>query len=406
MAESVSYNAYEAFRPHFDALARVGYHKLIPESKSSWKNNLHYAYRVAVWVIIITYNLQHIIKAVLERHSTDRIVNTLFILLTTINTMMKQLAFNIRSRRIDKVIGVISGPVFAPQNLYHEEVMRANAVEMHRLLLFYISGIFVCGSLWTIFPLVNNALGQDVDFTAYFPFDTKRSPAFYLVDAYMNIFITFQAYGNVTMDCTIVNFYAQAKVQLKILRYNLQHLADKDENGGAKFMKQDYTGYKDVDDENFNRALQKKFTQCVVRYLEIKRFIPEIESIFAEALTFQIFVTAWVICMTVYKIVGLNLLSAEFLSMAMYLCCILGQLFIYCYYGTQVKTESEFIIQSAFQADWISLSVSFRRQLIILMENCKRPIIPRTAYVIPISLETYIAVIRASYTLFTFLDRK
>ncbi|XP_049866231.1 odorant receptor 4-like [Pectinophora gossypiella] len=282
-------------------------------------------------------------------------------------------------------------------------VMKSNAVVMKRLLRFYICCIFVCGSLWTIFPLVNRAMGVEVNFTGYFPFDTNNSPEFEIAVAYMNIFITFQAYGNVTMDCTIVAFYAQAKVQLQILRYNLEHLTDFDKT--EEKTNNHNCAHKD-ENEEFRRQLHKKFVQCVKRHQTIKWFVVEIEDIFAEALLFQFFVTAWVICMTVYKIVGLSLFSVEFVSMAMYLCCMLAQFFIYCYYGTQVKYESEYLNQSSYCGPWLLLSPGFRRKMLIMMENCNRPITPRTAYIVPISLETYIAVLRASYTLFTFLDRK
>lgn len=68
------------------------------------------------------------------------------------------------------------GPLFAPTNTSHMDVMKSNAVVMRRLHLFYIGCIFTCGILWTIFPLVNKAWGIDVEFTGYFPFDTRSSP--------------------------------------------------------------------------------------------------------------------------------------------------------------------------------------------------------------------------------------
>lgn len=43
------------------------------------------------------------------RHSTNLIVDTLFILLTTLNTLGKQTAFNVRTRRIDDIINIING---------------------------------------------------------------------------------------------------------------------------------------------------------------------------------------------------------------------------------------------------------------------------------------------------------
>ncbi|XP_026729461.1 odorant receptor Or1-like [Trichoplusia ni] len=406
MEENVNYSTFEGLRPHFDALARVGYFKIALKPMSHMKLCLHEAYRLASWVLVLTYNLQHLIRVVQVRHSTNLIVDTLFILLTTLNTLGKQVAFNLRSRRIDDVIKIINGPCFAATNAYHVEMLKENAVVMSRLLTFYHVAIFTCGCMWTVFPIVNRALGEEVQFTGYFPFDTTKSPAFELALAYMSIVITFQAYGNVTMDCTIVSFYSQAKVQLRMLRYNMEHLVEFGETGknNAPFNERFYK-FTYEDDEKEKVEIQERLKKCVIHYHQITRFAKEIESIFTEAMVIQFFVMAWVICMTTYKIVGLSIYSAEFVSIAIYLCCMLAQLFIYCYFGTQLKSESDFVNQSIYYCDWLSLSPCFRRQLLIMMQCCFQPIAPRTAYVIPMSLETYIAVLKSSYTLFTFLNR-
>nr|WCF43344.1 chemosensory receptor OR51 [Spodoptera frugiperda] len=400
MEDVVAYSTFEGFRPHFDALGRVGYFKIVLKPISSLKRFLHNLYRFISWSLILTYNLQHVIRVIKVRHSTNLIVDTLFILLTTLNTLGKQTAFNVRTRRIDDIINIINGPIFAASKPFHVEVLKQNALVMSRLLTLYHGAIFTCGTLWTVFPVVNRALGKEVQFTGYFPFETTSTLSFSLALAYMTVLITFQAYGNVTMDCTIVAFYAQAKIQLQMLRYNLEHLVVFTNTNKFSSIKNQY---KDEGEEK--TELQERLKKCVIHYNQIVRFAKEVESIFGEAMVVQFFVMAWVICMTVYKIVGLSICSAEFVSMAVYLGCMLAQLFIYCYFGTQLKVESELVNQSIYCSDWLYLSPRFRRQLLVMMQCCGRPLAPRTAYVIPMSLDTYIHVLRSSYTLFTFLNR-
>nr|WCC57672.1 odorant receptor 22 [Papilio xuthus] len=397
------YSSFDAFKPHFNALARVGYFKMVFKSSSKIKQTLNIYYRVFVWFFVILYNLQHVLRV---RHSTDEIVNTLFILLTTLNSLGKQVAFNMRTARIDRLINIINGSFFAPGNKYQDDVMRKNATSMLRLLRMYHCAIFLCAFMWTIFPLVNHALGENVQFTGYFPFDTSKTPIFELTVAYMSILITQQAYGNVTMDCTIVAFYAQAKTQLQMLRYDLEYLYDTDGENNKDIHKVVLKTYKDVESIRFRRLLQRKFVTCIQHHQQILWFVKEVQSIFAEAMVVQFFVMAWVICMTVYKIVGLSILSAEFFSMAMYLVCMLAQLFIYCYYGTQLKYESECVNQSIYDSEWILLSPAARRHLLILMVRCSRPLVPSIAHIVPMSIDTYISILKSSYTLITFLDRK
>lgn len=97
---------------------------------------------------------------------------------------------------------------------------------------------------------------------------------FELTLAYMSILITFQAYGNVTMDCTIVAFYAQAKIQIQMLRYNLEQLVELDDaikmNKKLNKKPNQYIPYKD--EEKAKTALQERLKKCVVHYYKIVRY--------------------------------------------------------------------------------------------------------------------------------------
>ncbi|XP_045446263.1 odorant receptor 46a-like [Melitaea cinxia] len=390
------YDTFQAFRPHFNTLARVGYFKIV----SGTPNKFHNYYRCFVWFCVLTYNLQHIIRAVQARNCTKQLVGTLYLLLTTLNTLGKQLSFNLRIQRVENVIDVINNELFKPRNACHENMMRANALSMSRLLNFYHIAVFICTLLFIGYPLIDNALGNEVYLTGYFPFDTSHSPTFEIAVIYLGVVISLQAYGHVTMDCTIAAFYAYAQTQLKILRYNLEHLVDEYQVQGANFI------YFVDNDTELRRMLRNKIVSCIKHYEQIVWFVKEIESIFNEAMIVQFFIVAWVICMTLYKIVELPLLSVEFISMAVYLGCMLSQLFIYCFYGTHLTVESDLINESVYQSDWLSLSPCFRRRLLVLMERFKRKIEPRTARVIPLSVDVYISVLRSSYALFTILNRK
>lgn len=81
----------------------------------------------------------------------------------------------------------------------------------------------------------------------------------------MGVLITLQAFGHVTMDCIIVGFYAQAKTQLQILKYNFEHFVDEFERN-AKTSKQ----FRYIDDDgDHKRKLQNKFVTCLDHYANI-----------------------------------------------------------------------------------------------------------------------------------------
>lgn len=69
------------------------------------------------------------------------------------------------------------------------------------------------------------------------------------------------------MDCTISGFYAMAKVQLQVLRYNLEHLVDSEdeqEDIDTNDVNIGKLRYKD------NTVIQSRLVHCVKHQLQIK----------------------------------------------------------------------------------------------------------------------------------------
>lgn len=65
-------------------------------------------------------------------------------------------------------------------------------------------------------------------------------------------------YGHITLDCVVATYYAQAEVQLKILKFNLEHLFDTEDVNANK----SGSKYRDVTDP----GLIPRFVYYVQRY--------------------------------------------------------------------------------------------------------------------------------------------
>nr|WCC57540.1 odorant receptor 23.1 [Papilio memnon] len=397
---------FEAFIPHFETFSNLGYYKLMkPTSRT--KEILHYYYRILVWIIFTVYNVQHVLRVIEVRNDIMDVVNTMYVFLTLLNSLGKQVAFNYRTKRVDKIIDAIKGPVFAPSNKYHDKLMTRNASEMMVLLRCYQLFAVFLFVMWMAFPIMIRLSGQEVSFSMYYPFDTNKQPAFLLVVIYVAIHVVWLSFATVSMDCLIVAFYMQGRLQFQMLRNNLRHLVDTEDE--IEYGDDDETPtipHKDIHTDTFKDLFQRRLVQCVKRHQLTVWLVKETESIFAEALVMQFIVVAWIICMTVFKLVAVNVLSAEFITMIIYLACILIQLFLFCYYGTQLTHESDLVSQAIYEAEWMVLPPQMARPLLIMMARCYQPISLYIAYVVPMSIESFISVVKSSYSLYTFLDRK
>lgn len=129
----------------------------------------------------------------------------------------------------------------------------------------------------------------------------------------------------------------------------------------------------------------------------------ELHDVFAVPLLVQFGVGGWILCMAAYKIVSLDVLSIEFASITLFITCILIELFIFCYYGNEVTVESERVSQSLYSMEWRRARLTFRRSLVLVMERAKRPLRPAAGRVIPLSLDTFVKILKSSYSFYAVL---
>nr|WCC57358.1 odorant receptor 23 [Papilio dardanus] len=395
-------NNFDAFKPHYSFMKMSGCYE-IDKSNTKQKQTLHRYYRILVLILFCTFCTQHMAQIY-----RAKMVNTLYVLLTIYNTFGKLMVYNIRRGRLEKIADAIKGPIFAPSNKTHEELMKRNAKSMWLLLRANHALTTVCSLLWMTFLLATRFLGLEVRFDMYFPFSTERLSVFLLVVLYITIMVHWVSLSTATMDCILFGFYMQARLQLQMLRYNLMHIADfEDEVNEVDDNKIVVRRlYKDMENMRFKDLFYTRLVRCIKRHQLILWLVDEVESVFRASMILQFLIMAWVICMTLYKLVSLDLLSPQFITMIAYMICVLVQLFLICYFGTQLKYESEYVNQSIYESDWPAVSPRLRRPLLILMERCYQPIQPCIAYIVPMSLDIFISVVKFSYSLYTFLDLK
>nr|AXY83389.1 putative odorant receptor 10 [Conopomorpha sinensis] len=153
----------------------------------------------------------------------------------------------------------------------------------------------------------------------------------------------------------------------------------------------------------FSKAFDRLFVKSLLHYEDINRLASGTLDVFGDAILFQFLVTGWIICTTAYKAINMDPASVEFFSMIFYMSCILVQIFLYCFYGNEITYESMKIMESVYEMNWLDISPSQRRALIIFMERVKRPIEPKAGHLIPLTASTFITIIKSSYTFYTVL---
>ncbi|XP_047026039.1 odorant receptor Or1-like [Helicoverpa zea] len=388
MAENLS---YFGVTPHLKNLRFCGFYQLDSNS-SKMKKALHTAYMRLILSLILLYTCQQIMKVYQDRDDVNKVMDTMFLLLTNSDSIYKQIVLWKKAHRIEVLLSIMKGPIFNQKKQEHEKQLSATARQAKILLrVFNTTALFTC-LLWVLYPVINvHVQGKPVEFAIWLPFDVNISPYTYFAAFYVWVQTSWLAFSNTTMDVFITFFLAQCKTQLSILRLDLEHIVEKSKEEAK------------ISSEDFKNVLDTRLKIVLSHYDEIITFSGIIQEVFGGAVMYQFLVSGWIICTTAYKTVNINPMSVEFVSMIMYMSCILTELFIFCFYGNEVTHESEKLIESAYAMDWLEIPVKCKRALIMFMERIKRNINLVAGDLVPLSNSTFVSVVRSSYTFYAFL---
>lgn len=312
-----------------------------------------------------------------------------FLLFTNLAHAMK--IFNILCRK-NKIQAVITG---ADQALKREMriegrkiVKRCNwETSLQQLMYFIVTVVTTLG--WA-----SSAEKGKLPLRAWYPYDTNRSPAYELTYVHQVSALFIAAYLNVGKDTLVATLIAQCKCRLRLLNLSLKTLCE-DLKAGIK-------GCLTPDQE---LKASQRLKAVVVEHQAALSAVLELQDCFSETTFAQFTVSLVIICVTAFQLVSQTSNMVRLLSMGTYLLNMMFQVFIYCYQGNQLTEESLDIANAAYHCPWYTCSTKFRRDLLFVMIRARRVAKLTAGGFTTLSLASFMAIIKASYSLFTLLQQ-
>ncbi|XP_060802237.1 odorant receptor Or1-like [Amyelois transitella] len=336
------------------------------------------------------YNLRLNIVGVTNRHEPEKVTEVMCLFLTVTDYLYKVAVLWIKHDEIEEIIEITKGPIFNQGEMEHKPLLMNTVRESLLVVGFYnCMGLFTC-MLWSIRPILERFNGK-VDLPIWLPYNPDQNPHFYVTIFYMWIQISMFAIANSLIDGLIAFFLEQCKTQITIIKLDLQSLVAKCELEKKK------------SSAHFSDILETKLKKIIIHHREIVTMAGKVQDIFGNAVFYQFVSSGLILCTSAYTMTTADPASLEFISMVFYIMCMLIQLLFYCYYGSKLTYESDKLMEFSYATDWLSFSVKHRRTLIIFMERIKYPIKPTVGALIPLSNNTFVSIVRSSYTLYTIL---
>ncbi|KAI4487303.1 hypothetical protein M0804_005452 [Polistes exclamans] len=153
---------------------------------------------------------------------------------------------------------------------------------------------------------------------------------------------------------------------------------------------------------NTRQEFQNKLRYIIRRHDYLKRFVDTIEDQFNIMLLFQMLGCTLQLCIECFQ--GLKLMAGEGEKMpliemfffAFYVFYVLLQLYLYCFVGEKLWTESNEVARAAYECNWYDLLPNEANSLILIIRRSRSPFRLTAGKFFTLNHELYSSVLKTS----------
>nr|WBF90987.1 odorant receptor SameORX [Schistocerca americana] len=271
---------------------------------------------------------------------------------------------------------------------------------------------------WSLGPIVMRLLGAERALALclpWFPSYEPASPSFQLLYGYQVLSLVLVALWVGALDAFLLVLLVYAAGQLRVLNCTLLHMGAWPERTTHRALSYDLASnlpFTSGDDPSGHRQVKTVRTEaeatamlreCARHHLQVCRFVQSVEEVAAPALTLQLLVSTFLLCMSAFTATQIPVGSPLLARVVIYMLTGASELLIYCKYCDDVISESGRVQQALYGSGWAARGGAFSSGVLIMMARAQRPLCLRAAHVLPVSLQTFTKVLNASYTVFTLM---
>ncbi|XP_037924101.1 odorant receptor 33a-like isoform X2 [Hermetia illucens] len=252
--------------------------------------------------------------------------------------------------------------------------------------LISLSGImFYVGGNLTYALAAGLSHRTKLGFDTWFPYDWRKNAFLYWGSLFMQTIFQIQFALEQMANDFIGALY------LCVLSAHLQIIME-------RFANIHYDPQK-TEDESF-----QDFIQC----LEDHRIVMNIFKLIQDSISYTIFIQ-FIISILVFSTSGLiylrfSLSLIETAAVFIFMVAEIVEIFPSCYYSNKFMEKTDQMVFMLYSSNWMDLSPRFRKHLIIFMQMAQEKKIILAGKQIPITLATFMSVMKAMYTMLMILS--
>ncbi|XP_028047908.1 odorant receptor 46a isoform X2 [Monomorium pharaonis] len=344
---------------------------------SLFKHLIYKTYAMFLLSALFIFSISQFMNIIINVENSDEFTDSLYMMLTVSVAGYKQFYVWIKRKNVMMIINILNKKPFAVRES-HELMIRQKFDRIaQNNTLRYLSLITVTVIIVVVTSVFTVFTNRNLTYKAWVPFNYSYPALYVLVYTHQLIGMGTSGFVNVACDSIICGLLLHICCQLEILEYRLTKV---------------------VHGEDILR-------DCICHHNRIFEYAYMVNNMFTKIIGIQFSASMLVICSNLYRI-AMAKDSVIFISLVMYTGCILAQIFIYCWFGNEVRVKSlQFMNNIYYDIEWSVLSNSNKKGLLIIMKRAMIPIEFSSAYIITMNLDSFVALLKMSYSAFNLLHQ-
>ncbi|XP_029672806.1 odorant receptor Or1-like [Formica exsecta] len=302
-----------------------------------------------------------------------------------------------RQKRIRALLDIANSPAFSRHDKKNQDLLMSytwKGIFHHAVYQSFGAIAVFC---WGITPITDLIAGRSrqLPMEGWYPYNVTRTPAFEITAGHQGIAIIIACFHNVALDTLVTGLITVACCQLAILERNIISIDKK-----KSMQKKDKSLFLAEGEVLSYQQLKR----CIIHNNMIFLFTREIQDIFSTIIFFQFLSNCIIICLIAFNVSQMKVyIPAVLIGLVTYMCCMTYQIFIFCWHGNELHLHSTRIVTAAYSSNWFSNTEEFKRSLQIIMMRAHRPFTLSAGNIMLLSLDTFVEILRMSYSIFTVL---
>ncbi|XP_017789847.1 PREDICTED: odorant receptor 94b-like [Habropoda laboriosa] len=342
-----------------------------------FERSLYNIYGVFSFLLLSSLVLSQILDVAINVESQDDFSDNFSVTAVVFLTWFKLSILLIRRGNFIFLIDTLQNKPFSPVDTEENEIR----AKFEKITEWNTIGYWSLLLISTFFIYVRSLLidfsNRKLMFRAWIPYDYSPAPIFILTFVHQAIAATICCTSSVTVDSLYTGLLINIYCQFEILEHRLRNVKTEQDDS---------------------------VKQCAQHHDRIYQFSKKVNEEFKLILISQFCISMSVICFNLYRMTQIKM-DTKFVEIILYSFCTITQIFYYCWYGNEVKDKSLQLPYMIFHSDWTSLNNNVTRALLIMMRRAVRPIEFTSIHVVSVNLESFMAVIKTSYSAFNMIQQ-